>query len=978
MMFSQQWKAAVVAIASFVLTVCLGWLVPNRVFAVKPFGIANYTMSACEDASDEMGLDPTCKGRPYTQAGGTPYEFTVKIALNSRIIEFSHDRLLVSSGGNPKDVAVNFPPGLLFDPLATPTCPIAVFNDRSQTCPANTQVGTALLVMQGGFTSLSPFYNITPQLGRPAEFGIASTSNVNFVVGGSVRTGEDYGVSGISSGIPTFANLVSSTLTLWGTPADPRHDSQRGLKCNWNTPFTGPPEPTIDCHGGGLADGDRPIALVRMPTYCSGESLVGEAAADSWESPGLLNANGSRNQADPSWKSVTTLMPPVSGCNVLNFDSSLVVQPDTTATGEPVGLSINMDVPQTEDPSLTTTPHVRDVKLTLPSGTVVSPSAAQGLSTCRDDPGVDPRVVPNELGPSSLSPASCVANSQVGTVHVTSPDLAQPLDGQVFLGTPLCGLCSPDDAREGRMVRMYLQLIGEGSDGLTVKLEGSGSINQKTGQVTASFIDNPQLPFDHLTVSLGGGPRATLANPRTCGPAVSSADLTPWSSPFTPDSTSFSEYNVTDCPPAQFSPKFTAGTPSNQAGGFSPFTLAIERTDADGFFDSVQTQMPTGLLGMLSSVSLCGEPQAALGTCGPQSLIGHTQVLTGPGAEPYLVTGGQVFITGPYKGAPYGLSIVVPAKAGPYTLTGTTGTGTVVVRAAINVDPGDAHLVVTTDPVPNRLDGIPLQLKVINVEIDRPNFVFNPTSCNRLTIDGALSSVDGALARASAPFQVTNCRALSFKPRFQVKTSGRNSRVKGASLVAKLSYPSSPQGTESNVAMVKVDLPRQLPSRLTTLQKACPSQTFDLNPALCPSASRVGQAVANTPVMPHPLDGPAYFVSHGGAAFPDLIIVLQGEGVHVNLVGSTFISNSKITSSTFHSVPDVPVRTFELSLPQGRYSALAAVGNLCAIAAGKTTHRRGGLKMPTAFVAQDGEVIHRNTVISVGGCPKHIASKRGR
>ncbi len=205
-----------------------------------------------------------------------------------------------------------------------------------------------------------------------------------------------------------------------------------------------------------------------------------------------------------------------------------------------------------------------------------------------------------------------------------------------------------------------------------------------------------------MTSSLGGGPRATLANPRTCGPASTNADFTPWSSPFTPDALLASSFEVTGCGPPQFDPSFTAGTTSNQAGGFSPFTLAFGRSDADGFLSGVQTRMPPGLLGMLSSVSLCGEPQAAQGTCGEQSLIGHTQVLTGPGAEPFLVTGGKVFITGPYKGAPYGLSIVVPAKAGPYTLTGTTGTGTVVVRAAIDVDPRDRAAGRDRGPVADR------------------------------------------------------------------------------------------------------------------------------------------------------------------------------------------------------------------------------------------------------------------------------------
>jgi hypothetical protein len=187
-------------------------------------------------------------------------------------------------------------------------------------------------------------------------------------------------------------------------------------------------------------------------------------------------------------------------------------------------------------------------------------------------------------------------------------------------------------------------------------------------------------------------------------------------------------------------------------------------------------------------------------------------------------------------------------------------------------------------------------------------------------------------------------------------------------LDAKLSYPKTPQGTQANIARVKVSLPKQLPSRLTTLQKACTAATFDANPANCPSPSRIGTATATTPVLPVPLSGPVYFVSHGGEAFPDLVIVLQGYGVTVDLTGTTFISKAGITSTTFKTVPDVPVGTFELKLPQGKYSALAANGNLC----------NTKLKMPTAFIAQDGTEIHQSTPIGVTGCAKHKAKKANK
>jgi hypothetical protein len=325
--------------------------------------------------------------------------------------------------------------------------------------------------------------------------------------------------------------------------------------------------------------------------------------------------------------------------------------------------------------------------------------------------------------------------------------------------------------------------------------------------------------------------------------------------------------------------------------------------------------------------------------------------------SPFYVTG-RVYLTSSYNGAPFGLSIVVPALAGPYNL------GTVVVRAAVNVDPHTAALTITSEPLPQILQGVPLLVRAVNVTVDRPNFIINPTNCNPLSVNAMLTSFLGSTMALSEHFQVTNCAALAFAPKFSASTSGKTSRANGASLFVKLSYP---QGRNANIARVKVELPKKLPSRLTTLQKACLASVFNADPANCPAASIVGVARATTPILPVQLSGPAYFVSNGNEAFPDLNILLQGYGVRVDLIGSTYISKSGITSSTFKTVPDVPVTTFELYFPEGPYSALAANGNLC----------KSGLSMPTEFVAQDGAEIHESTKIAVTGCGKAKASAAG-
>jgi hypothetical protein len=312
--------------------------------------------------------------------------------------------------------------------------------------------------------------------------------------------------------------------------------------------------------------------------------------------------------------------------------------------------------------------------------------------------------------------------------------------------------------------------------------------------------------------------------------------------------------------------------------------------------------------------------------------------------------------------------------AGPFNL------GLVVVRAQVAVDRHTSALTVTSDPLPQIIFGVPLRLQRIMVEIDRPGFMFNPTNCKAQRISATISGSGQAFTSVSSPFAAGRCRNLGFKPAFKVSTSSHTSRLNGASLDAKLSFPKDAFGNDANVASVKVRLPKQLPSRLTTLQKACAAQTFDTNPAGCPKASIVGVARALTPLLPNqPIPGvcqpgkrcpaepassvigPVYFVSRGGEAFPQLIIVLQGDGVRVDLAGDTFIDKHGITSSTFKTVPDVPVSTFELYLPQGRFSALAANGNLC--------KPKAGLTMPTQFVAQNGAIFKQNTKITVTGCP---------
>jgi hypothetical protein len=936
-----------------------------------PFGVDQFAFEA-------TGLD----GRPDAQSADHPFAVTTRIGLNTDLRNNPEQGQVGEPVQAARNVSVELPLGFTGDPLATQRCPaVDLTNDLANigsgrlhtTCPDGSIVGAVRLVWQGGGRPEEegyresegyPVYNVVPVHGYPAELGFnAGLGQPIFLYATVVPSPSGYRLRISTPGALNINGVEEIVFTAFGDPAE---------------------------RDGTAGD----AAFLTNPTSCS---------------PGPLGANLEVAGWVGGEASAPTAAYPggVTGCDQLTgasaFNPQIKVHPETTQSDTPGGYEVDLRVPQAPNVSgALATPYLKDATVALPPGVAVDPSSANGLAACpaTGPEGIDLEAMelgeghpggnssPYDDGLTHATPGNCAAASTLGTVEVTTPLLEEPLHGHIYLGAPECSPCSNTDAEDGRLIKLYIEVAGSG---VIVKLAGVTTINPVTGQLSGVFENNPQLPFEELKVRFKSGPRAALVNPQACGTYTSTSDLEPWSAPESgPDATPTDSFQVDEgCGASGFAPSFSAGTVNNQAGAYSPLTLSFSREDGEQDFLGLSETLPEGLLAKLAGVPRCGEAevraaQANAGSCPEGSQIGTVTTGAGPGPDPYYVTG-KVFLTGPYNGGPFGEVVIVPAVAGPFNL------GNVVVRGSIRVNPSTAQASIVSDPFPTILDGIPLQVKTVSVNVDRSGFAFNPTNCESLAITATLTSSQGAVAPVSSRFQSANCANLPFKPGFTISTSGRTSKANGASLVVRVSQKPG----EANIHKVDLTLPLVLPARLTTLQKACTAAQFEANPAGCPAASDIGSAIAHTPVLSSPLSGPAYLVSHGGAAFPDVEFVLQGEGVTIVLDGGTDIKKG-ITYSRFETVPDAPISSFETNLPEGPHSVLAANGDLCAPTKTVTVKKRVAVRrkdrrvivvrsvkqqvaeplvIPTTITAQNGAVVNQSTKVNVTGCSKAKAKK---
>ena len=914
--------------------------------------------------------------------------------------DFAHEKT-GKTFNDVRTITVNLPPGFIGNNTAVPTCDIQQLlgqreagTSKNPECPPASQVGMLSLECFGCASGgshvekvLTPVYSMeVTSFGVTAELGFNIAGNVIQTLLVTVRPG-DSGITVTTPNIEKITEAHNISLTTWGLPASSVHDAQRGLEC-----YSGFSEECTE----GKKQANIPVkAFLSNPTSC--EPHIATIEAYSWEQP--LTPSSAQVEATPSTE-----------CERVPFAPSIDVEPTTRSAESSSGLNISLEVPQTwENPYGIATSNLKDSTVALPVGYTANPSLASGLGTCT------PQQFEAETSDSPPG-AGCPPESKIGVVNVETPVLTENLAGNIYIATPF-------DNKFDSLLALYI-VVKDPARGIIVKLQGQIEPNPVTGQLVTTFAENPQVPFSKFTLKLNQDQTSPLVSPPACGAYAAQAALTPWSAPLTPQLVGSQPFAIEDgigggaCPAGgipPFHPALTAGTLNNNAGSYSPMDIHITRQDGEQEITGFSTQLPAGLTANLTGVPFCSEAAIAHArtlsgaqeetepACPAASEIGHTLVGAGVG-NVLAYTPGKVFLAGPYEGAPFSIAAITSAKVGPFDL------GTVVVHLPLLINPQTAAVSIPSgaaNQIPHIIDGIIIHVRDIRVYIERHDFMINPTNCNPQTFSATVigggadptNPADNTPATTNNSFQLANCQNLQFKPKFSVSTSGKTSKAQGASLTAKLVYPVAAQGTQANIKEVKVDLPKQLPSRLTTLQKACTAAQFNTNPAGCPAASNIGHAKAITPILPVPLEGPVYFVSHGGEAFPSLEIVLQGYGVKITLVASTFISKAGVTSSTFHTVPDQPVTSFEITLPESKFSALAANGNLCAPTKTVTTKKvvkekvhgktmkvttkttkqvAESLTMPTAFVAQNGAEIHESTPVSVTGCAKAKPAKKAK
>ncbi len=853
-------------------------------------------------------------GLPVTGADSHPYQYSTSFAVNLVPSPPGSGFPFVPAGGDLKNVEVALPPGLSGNPTAVERCTSQQFNTTHHgvssieenvtpnACPAASAVGLAMIQQKEGKGEVFkvPVYNLVPPQGMPAQLGFRVAAPI--YINTRLRSDGDYGVSGFLENVTEAQRVTAARVMIWGTPWDHSHDSLRGECADLS-------EGTCEAQGGTA----RPFW--RLPSSCA-DPLLTTMSFETWAQP---SQSASESAGAPA---------PV-GCAAPDFSPTIESRASTDVADSPAGLHFAQHLPQgaNEDPEGLGEADQREALVTLPKGMVVNPASANGRAACTSAQiglATAPGAVPLHF---DKAPARCPAAAKLGRVEATTPLLDHPLPGAVYLA-------AQGDNPFKSLLAIYI-VLEDPQSGVVVKLAGRVSPDPADGQLATVVGEIPQAPVEDFKFDFFEGPRAGLRSPAACGTYTTTTTLVPWTAPEgvaaePSDSFQIAAGPAGPCPSGALEPKLSAGLANPTAATYSPFSARLTRADGTDEFAGLTTDPPPGLLARLAGVPYCpesgiaqalsrtapgeGAEELASPSCPAASRVGGTAAGAGAGPSPFF-TGGEIYLAGPYKGAPISLVAIIPALAGPFDL------GVVTDRVAAHIDPETAQVSAVADPLPTILAGIPVDVRDIRVNLDRPNFALAPTNCEPKSVDATVLGRSGAAAKVSDRFQVGGCKELPFKPKFSLRLKGGTRRNQNPAFRAVLTYPKAPY---ANVASVSVGLPHAEFLAQSHIRTICTRVQFAAE--ACPKGSIYGRARAITPLLDQPLQGPVYLRS-SSHPLPDMVIALHGQ-VDADLVGRIDSHKGGIRTS-FEAVPDAPVTKFVLEMPGGAKSLLVNSRNIC-------------------------------------------------
>ena len=835
------------------------------VAALALFGFAP-TPAGAAFGFKQLGVDFSAEGGATAgRAGSHPLAWTTSLSLNT--IPGSESGELPE--GELKDLRIQLPAGLVGTPGLLPRCPRADF--LAGTCSADAALGDVALETSAETKgSKYPLYNLIPQPGSAAEVGFVVLSvPVTMEIG--IKPGPPFNLVVSLTNASQAARFFGSVLTIDGFSGE--------------TPF------------------------LTLPRSCDGPlSTIFEA--DSWQAPGAWASASTQtqDQAEPPEPLI------LDGCADLGFSPELTVSPTATGPQKPTGLDLSFevddegwrrrDVPVQSD--------LREVTLSLPEGLTLNPAVAAGLGVCT------PVDLARETATSAFG-EGCPSSAKIGTVEVQTPLFGEALAGSLFVAQPdraattQPGAENPFDA----LLALYV-VVKSPARGVLVAQAARIEPDPGTGRLVATVREMPQLPLSRVELHLRGGERSPLQSPGACGTYTAQYRLTPWSGTAPLDGSSRFAIGQS-CAAGDFAPHLRVGSVDPQAGSSSAFVLDLSRRDGEQNVSGLSVRMPRGLSARFAGIPLCQEAAALSGSCPVASRVGSLNVAAGSGAEPLWIpptaeSAAPVYLAGPYKGAPFSLAFEVPALAGPFDL------GAVVLRAAIHIDPVSAQATVELDALPQILEGVPIDYRAIHLELDRPGFLVNPTSCEPMRVHGRLSSSQGRTASSSDLFQAAGCAELGFRPGLSLRTIGPTRRGAHPSLRATLRTREG----EANVRRLALTLPGTMLLDYRHIEEVCSSAQFARQ--ACPAGSRYGYAEAWSPLLDERLRGPVYLRA-SDRKLPDLIASLGGPFA-IDLTARVDSAHGRLRL-VLDRVPDVSLRRFVLTMKGGRKGLLVNTGGLC-------------------------------------------------